>query len=133
MTSPLKVRRASSDDLRFIHSSWHTTFWKTNAKRTTEWSVYKDEMDQRIDRLLARSETLVATAAEVPDEILGYAVLEGDVLHFAYVKSVYRGMGIAKGLVRGRAKWYTHATGAPGVGFAKEVGMQFNPFKMERP
>lgn len=127
------MRLASSDDQRFIHSSWHTTYWKTTAKRTTAWDVYRDEMDKRIDRLLERSDTYVATAAEVPDEICGYAVLEGDVLHFAYVKSVYRGMGIAKGLVRGRAKWYTHATGAPGVRFAEAVGMQFNPFKMERP
>ena len=70
--------------------------------------------------------TMIQT--EVPDEVLGWAHIHNEALHYCYVKSTYRRMGIGRGLVEGRAKFYTQYTDSHGRQFARAVGLQFNPF-----
>lgn len=125
----IDVREATPEDMRFVHSSWHTSYWKLYARKSISGSVYKKEMDRLIDALVARSQVLVAFHETVPEEILGYSVIEGDACHAVYVKSPYRGVGIARGLVQGKAKWYTSETDIGGRQFAAAVGLEFNPFK----
>ncbi len=128
----LSLRLASGADMRFIHSSWHTAFWKTHARKHVLKEVYDAGMDKRIDRLLFRSHVLVAFFPEVPDEVLGWSAIEGDALHYIYVKAAYRRRGIATGLVEGRAKWYTHATDREGRVFLERMSLKYNPFLLER-
>ena len=125
------IRRATDADTRFVHSSWHTAYWKTSAHKHLTREVYDPGQDRRIDRLLFESHVLVAFFPEVPDEILGWVCMKKDVLHYAYVKSVYRRRGIATGLVAGLATCYTHATDRVGEAFAASLNMQFNPYKLE--
>lgn len=131
MTTP-SLRQATRNDLRFVHSSWHTSFWNTWAKKHVERSVYSKEMDQYIDTTLPFLTTLVAYFPEVPDEVLGWACIsekeEREHVLYCYVKSTYRRMGIGRGLVEGRAKFYTQYTDSHGRKFAQAVGLQFNPF-----
>lgn len=128
------IRQATESDLRFVHSSWHTSHWKTWAHKHVERSVYNEGQDRRIDRIIKRGATvLVAYFPEVPDEVLGWACVTGDTLYYAYVKGMYRGRGIGRGLLPEGLRWYTHATDANGRRFAEKVGLKFNPFKLEHP
>jgi GNAT superfamily N-acetyltransferase len=129
MTTPL-LREATKADLRFVHSSWHTSFWNTWAKKHVPLAVYSQMMDAFIDGHFPYSRTLVAYFPEVPDEVLGWASINERTssLHYCYVKSTYRRMGIGRGLVEGRAKFYTQYTDSHGRQFARAVGLQFNPF-----
>jgi GNAT superfamily N-acetyltransferase len=129
----LSIRLATNQDERFIHSSFHTAYWKTHAHKHLTKSVYDPGQDARIDRLLARSRVLVAFFPEVPDEVLGYSVVEGDALHYVYVKAVYRRRGIGTGLVEGRATCYTHATDREGRAFLERMSLKFNPYPLESP
>ena len=126
-----KIRTATESDLRFVHSSWHTNHWRTWAHKYVEREVYKSSQDRHIDLLMARSVVTVAFFPEVPDEVLGWACVEPypEVLHYVYVKGTYRRMGIARGLVEGRARCYTQYTDAAGRKFAEKVGITFNPYK----
>lgn len=74
------------------------------------------------------SHVSVATLPEVPDEVLGYSVIEpGGGLHWTYVKSAYRRQRIASALCQG-AKVYTTRTPS-GDKLMKALGnMQFNPW-----
>lgn len=125
------LRQATPEDLRFVHSSWHTSHWKTWAHRHIEREVYNVGQDRRIDLAIARSEVLVAFFPEVPDEVLGWACIESypEVLHYVYVKGAYRRTGIGTGLVKNRARTYTHYTDAAGRKFASSLSLEFNPYK----
>jgi GNAT superfamily N-acetyltransferase len=120
-------------DGKFIHSSWHTAYWKTSARKYLTRETYDAGQDRRIDRLIFQSHVLVAFFPEVPDEILGWACMRDDVLHYVYVKAVYRRRGIATGLVAGRASCYTHATDRVGEAFAASIGAVLNPYRLESP
>lgn len=127
------LRTATDADLRFVHSSFHTAHWKNHARKHTLKEVYDAGMDKRIDRLVFRSKVLVAFFPEVPDEVLGWSCVEGDALHYVYVKAVYRRRGIGTGLVpAAAAKWYTHPTDREGRVFAESLSLKFNPFLLEK-
>lgn len=130
MSTPT-ARRATQEDMRFVHSSWHTSHWKTWAHKHISRAEYNAGQDRRIDLAIARSEVLVAYLPEVPDEVLGWACIEPfrEVLHYVYVKGTYRRMGIATGLVSGAARWYTHYADAPARAFAQKLNVVFNPYK----
>lgn len=124
----LQRRKATEADLRFVHSSFFTSYWKTHAKKRVERDVYKTYMDKYIDRLLVYADVLVAFTDEVPDEVLGYSIITGPTLHWCYVKGYARRQGIGSGLVTPLATYYSHDTDAVGRKFAQSVGLKFNPF-----
>lgn len=125
----MAVREALQTDAPFILSSWFESYWKNHARRTgINYEAYRAHQDALIKALIVRSKVYVAYPSHLPDEIVGYSVLEGNVLHYVYVKSVYRRMGVATGLVRKAARIYTHAAEKPGRRFAESLGLQFNPY-----
>lgn len=139
MTAPLKelisLRVMNEDDRRFVASSWFESYWKNHGRHLgVTFDIYKPNMDERINRLLDRSHTLVVYASHIPDEILGYVVFdhEREAIHWCYVKSAYRKEGIATALCKGRASWYTHATGDAGTRLARKLGFEFHPYLSER-
>ena len=130
MSSPIAVRPAVEGDLPFIFSSWYKAH-RPHAKHVAI-PEYTEGQNRLMRALAARGEVVVAASADYPDEILGYTVSEGDALHFVYVKSVYRGMGIARGLVADRFKCYTHWMGERGRSFAEKFHLTYNPYKANR-
>lgn len=123
MKSPIAARIATSEDLPFVYSSWF------KSHRPYAKHVSASILTEEIRRLVQRSKIIVAVSADYPDEILGYSVSDGgDVLHFAYVKSVYRRMGIGRGLVQNKFKWYTHWMGEQGRTFADVMNLTYNPY-----
>lgn len=129
--SAVSVRYMSPDDERFVRASWFESYWKEcQRERGISFEDYQAGQNRRLDALLERSEILVAFAPAAPDEILGYAVIEGEALHYTYVKAIYRRRGIATGLIRSRAKTYSAKT--PGMKkLLAKVPLQFNPYTIE--
>lgn len=130
----VNLRRATSDDLRFIAASWYDDYWSRWGKKHCDRRLFHDGQGARIDRLLTRCDALVAYLPEVPDEVLGWAVLDDkhEVVHYCYVKGEYRRMGIATGLVRGHdVKWFSHSVDTTGGIFAKKFNLKYNPFTLE--
>lgn len=128
---PVAVRLAGPGDMAFVSASWFECYWKATARDANiPYGTYRPAQDALIRRLLARSKTLVAYAREIPDEIAGYIVLEGDCAHFLYVKHVYRRMGIATGLAKDVTKRYSHATKL-GTRIARAKGIHFDPYFLD--
>lgn len=137
--SPVGVRIATNEDLRFVASTWFHSVLKSGAAvNELPYAVFKLGMEANIQALLKRAAVRVAFAAETPDEILGYVVLETKnvlelvwvlktICHHVYVKSMYRRQSIARSLI-GDVKTYTHpATPGAGKKFALAMGLSYNP------
>lgn len=129
MTSKPKVevRPATPADLNFVHSSWHTSYWKLYARHHIKWALYRHGQDALINRLTGRSHILVAYMPSLPDEILGWACIEYGTVHWVYVKASYRRLGIARGLVR-NCDAYTQKTDSHGSRFTQACGLEYNPY-----
>lgn len=125
------IREAKAEDIRLIHSSWHTSYWANHAKKRIDREVYKSFQDSRINYLLTFCPVLVAYFEEVPDEILGWACYSRDTLHYIYVRGSYRRRGIGSGLVPSGLKYYTHATDTVGGKFMAHHNLVFNPYRLE--
>ena len=127
------LRNATQGDMRFVHSSWFSSLWSAWARGRIGRKVYEWGQAARIQRLLASSSVLVAYFPEVPDEVLGWACVQGDALHYVYVKGTYRRMGIGRGLVEGRARCYTQRVEAKeGRALMSVLDLEYNPYKLEQ-
>lgn len=111
------VRPVAKDDWALIYSSWkksHRGRRKERQRSAVPPVEYYHRMQRRIDACLARegAEVIVACDADDPDFILGWACVEGDVLHYVYVRQAARGLGVARKLLAGRrvtrATHWTH-------------------------
>ncbi len=144
MSLPLKLREAEADDLNFILSSWLKSFRDAQRipdQKSAVWfnwprpsnEVFFNFQQKLIVRLLQRSKCLVAVNPEDLSQVYGFIVYENnpDIIHYVYVKSTFRKMGICKLLlsksVEQPAPKYTHVTYA--VEFlAPKLNAEFNPY-----
>lgn len=138
--SPVGVRIATDEDLRFVASTWFRSVLESGVViNQLPFGVFRDGMEANIQRLLKTSTVRVAFARETPEEILGYAIIGGagvlqpnrpdlvGVCHHIYTKSAYRRQGVARSLL-GDVKTYTHpATPGSGKKFALALGLSYNP------
>jgi len=131
MKGLIRARLATADDLRFVCAAWFESYWKSTMRPLCLFEEYKAGQDARIRRLIEKSKATVVYAAEIPDEILGFSVIEPGILHYAYVKVAYRRQRIAESLVQAAGvKYYTHQTPLGRV-FATHLGLLFNPYLLE--
>jgi hypothetical protein len=116
--SAFKLRAATQADVAFIFNSWLKSFKNANAVRGILPPVYFEFQHKVIEALLQRANVQVACNPAAENEIWGYAVYETvegvSVLHYAYVKELYRGLGVYRALVAGLGDggFYTHETSA---------------------
>jgi GNAT superfamily N-acetyltransferase len=125
------LRGVVEDDHRFIAASWFESYWKATARaQNIPYLAYKRGQDRVIRSILGRAEIKIAYFANVPEEILGYIVSEGLIVHYLYVKSPYRHVGIAhKLLAETPALTYTQRTKA-GDKVALELGLIYDPYRI---
>lgn len=93
-------------DKPFIFSSWRNAVWfgeKRGPEREAITNQFYKQMTREIARVIKNPATQVRVAcmSHQSDQIAGYAVMEGRHLHWVYVKSDYRGSGIARILTQG--------------------------------
>lgn len=130
-SSTVVIRDANTDDINFIYATmlrglYHGCTFYSYIDKTAFYSNY----GQVIDRLLLKPSISlkVACLADEADVIVGYAISEPGTLHFVYVKSAFRGNGIAKQLLGSSVfSSVTHITKA-GDAIRLKKGWTFNPF-----
>ena len=73
--SPVGVRIATAEDLRFVASTWFRSVLESNTVvNQVPFGIFRDGMEANIQRLLKRAVTRVVFATSQPDELLGYVV-----------------------------------------------------------
>lgn len=102
----IHVRPAKPTDTAFIMDAWKRSFEGAPAVRHADREHYRTEMERTIGRVCAGSTVLVACDSSDEDTLVGFASYSarpshhGVALHYIYVKRDFRGMGIAKRLLR---------------------------------
>lgn len=100
-------------------------------------AVYYDAQHKLIEALLKRCTVLVACSTTDNTQLMGYVVVEHiddvPVLHYAYVKHAFRGLGIATLLLTSAevtgSGFYTHRTDSAIRIFDKQQsGLVYNPY-----
>lgn len=116
MTHEWNLRTGSEDDIPFIYSTWTNSMQgDSRIGRSCKRSIFYEGQTQVIDWILAQEDTevLVASNPDDPNIIFGYLVYQPDIVHYAFVKEIFRRFGIASYLhyEAGSPKFYTHETG----------------------
>jgi len=94
----ISFRPFKEDDLNFITNSWMKSYKKHAGVRS---DVYFVEHHKLIHFILRKSHILIACNSQNADQIFGYIVYEKNIftiIHFAFVKQMFRGIGIFKQL-----------------------------------
>lgn len=125
--SDLVIRPMTPTDVRFIRDSWMKSYWKSGDAPHVALGTFQKHYGEYVNRRLLGN-VRVACFADVPDEILGYAVIRygAGVVDWVYVKAPYRRQRIATRLVEGITA-HTHDT-KMGRKFFPSVKSQYNPW-----
>jgi len=134
---PILYRPLAEEDRSFIYSSWLKSYRNGTGCRNVDNSIYFFNHHKVVESLLQRAKTIVCCNSDDPKVIYGYVVyeeVEGSfVLHYVYVKNIYRKLGLAKKMLAETKHdfnvlgCYTHQTG---VGIAKEekYNLLYHPY-----
>lgn len=96
--------------------------------------IFMAKYHEILDRILKAPQVsvIVACLREDPDVILGYTILspnsKGSTMHWVFVKSAWRNIGIAKMLTPKDLTTVTHLTKVGLTLLRKTAGVEFNPF-----
>ena len=139
------LRKSEPDERRalgFVLDSWCKTVaaeppWDYSTPHHTPplphpLMIY--EHDTILKKIIPHSTITLACDPDDPDTIWGYICTDGDLLHFIYVKSAFRGFGIGGCLLRsaelpGRNIITSHRTKSLFVAFPG-VRFLWNPYRM---
>lgn len=103
---PIIIRDLEARDLNFCIKSWLRTHRSAAATRGVPSEIFYDAHKAKILASIRNgAEIIIAANAEEPDQILGFCCFlprvidQRLVLHYIYVKSMYRKLGIGHGLI----------------------------------
>src|SRR5690349_7490122 len=134
ISSPLvRVVDGNDSDHAFVYATWLQSFRSlSDFAKPIPKDIYFPHQHDRIERLLKRAKLEVAIPAGESDRlhtILGYAVTDGALLHWLYVKGNWRRMGIGSELLRGKElREFTHWTYDFDHIATKQPQLKYNPY-----
>jgi len=130
MTDLYFIRTSNPDDQPFIYSTFLRSLYYGNSWFTL---IKKDSFMKNyhrvVEALLQNSQIDVACLKEDPSVILGYVIHRANLLHFVFVKKVWRKIGIAKSLIPSKIDTVTHLT-KQGILMLKKNNWEFDPFSL---
>jgi hypothetical protein len=123
------IRPFEENDRNLIYVTW-----LKGLRFGNDWfesipqDIYFENYHKVIDSILIRPkiEINIACLKDDPSVILGYVVFESDILHYLFVKPVWRNIGIARDLCPKNIKTTTHLTSLGQAIMPKHI--TFNPF-----
>lgn len=136
----LSIRLMEVSELPYVKSTW-LKHYKEHSEfaRPIRYSVYYPAHSKIVDRILSKPQTLcvIATHIDEPEVILGFLVFERlnpIVVHYAYVVSRARGLGVAKAMMKetqiGEAFTFTHRTTDAKTIQAKYANLTYDPYNL---
>jgi len=100
---PVVIRKATEHDVPFIFNSWLKSFRDSSLVAAVSNTVYFSNQHKLIQKLVKTSEVLISCNPDDPDQLYGYIVCERIdnvfVIHYVYIKTSFRGLGLAKALL----------------------------------
>ena len=125
------LREFRPDDLNFILGTWMESYFFYMPSRPPK-NIYAREHSALIHKKLPICECLVACSEEDPTQILGYLITEGELLHYIYVKELFRKLGIGSRLMEEMYRnavdvVHTHYT-KPIKHFDRSYHLIYNPY-----
>ena len=97
---PSGLRDVEARDIDFIVSSWTKSYRQSFFATKMSNEVYFTEHKKVIAARFADSRAVIACTGDDIDQILGYIVFQGHVLHYLYVKQPFRRLGIGSALIQ---------------------------------
>lgn len=117
---PILFRPLAYEDKAFVFNSWLKSFRNGMFCKNVDNTIYFLNHHKIVDSCTLKGKTVICCNADDPKTIYGYICyeeIEGQfVLHFIYVKNLYRKLGIGKQLLAqtghdfGTLGCYTHQT-----------------------
>lgn len=136
-TDLVSYRPITDEDKNFIYATWLRGLYydKDSWFKNINKEIFMENYHKVIEKILysPNAQVKIACLKNDPDVILGYSVTriypEVKVLDWVFVKSAWRKIGIAKGLVSEDVKAVTHLT-TPGKSILKSKMplVLYNPF-----
>lgn len=109
----VSIRNYEPDDEAFIYQTWLKGYRHGNSMhRGMDTGTFEKGYRPAITALLKKSLVKIACLKESPNVVLGYSVSEGTKLHWIFVRSVWKGMGIMSLLLPLRFNSVSHKTNA---------------------
>lgn len=140
MNSPqlsITIRDADAGDISFIFSSWLKSFRNGLMSKHVDNTIYYQEHHKVIEKILKRSKIKIACSADDIANIVGWVCYEHVdglfVMHYAYVKHVFRNLGVFNELKQHTghdfqsAGLFTHMT-KPAEIIATKVNLIYHPY-----
>lgn len=101
----MKIRPMREGDVNFILSTWLRSYYEELKRNGSKGVAYpKDDVffqghQAEIKARLSEMSVKVCVAPDDDNQIIGWAAIEGDTVHYVYVKQVFRQMGVARNLL----------------------------------
>ena len=121
------IRDMRDDDWYFACKSWKHTY--RHQEEHVPLHIYAPEMTSRIERYKRKGMFFIACDPKDTDYILGWACLGDEVVHYVYVRNMYRECGVATEII-GKRKHViaTHWTDVcEGIAKAKPGCLVYEP------
>jgi hypothetical protein len=129
----VSIRTARADDVPFLFATWlRGLYYGAPLYDEIPKDTFMSHYHKVLEKLLLSASISVACLKDDPDVILGYAVYRGDILDFVFVKSAWRGIGLAHMLIPDDIRYVTHLT-RTGLSIMKKHPGKFvyNPFLID--
>lgn len=137
LKTQVRLRPATEGDVPFIFNSWLRCYRHSQNTRGCENPVYFAQHHKLLEGLCKQSEVIIACNVEDVTQIYGYIAHEKvedvDVVHFLYIKEIYRKFGVANMLLdavkitKSTPVFYTHRTFIS-ESLEKKFTMIYNPY-----
>ncbi len=123
----IQIRSGTLTDQAFVYSTLlKGLYFGCELYGQIDRIAFFDNYSKVADRILGSSELRVACLADDTDVVLGYALVQDNVLHYCFVKKPWRKQGIAKSLCAG-VDTVTHLTRV-GQSIKNRKALTYNPF-----
>lgn len=133
----VKFRKMNESDISFIFNSWLKCHRHSKYTRGIASPIYYSGQHRLIERAITDGETYIACAIDDDSHIYGYACasrVTGQLaVHYIYVKSTYRNLGIGKELLNqykhdlSTGSCHTHASELTEI-LAPKFNMVYHPY-----
>lgn len=123
--------------LKGLYFSYNSTSSKKESSPSDSWisnipqHVFDRNYSKVITKILEKKSvtSTIACLLASPDVALGYAVFDPDTIHWVYVKTSWRGIGLARDMIPTAIRYTSHLT-PTGKTICYRKNIIFDPFRI---